>query len=374
MATKAHDNGMIELLEALNSLYDAVEEDISVIRQSLDLVWLLNKDITYTSEEHTGFNNRLPLPRGSLLVDINAFGGNTFTYNKLFKYYGSNRSANGVDIRIVNNSINAHGTYRINADGGVNLTTPYFPVKRDGRKYLMCANQPIGSWKLNGYQYQNKQAFIFSANDSTDWPWGAFVIRANDGDVINIEGLKFEIFDLTEMFGAGNEPGVDELMNSNLLFAEEYADGTVFHSRITEIRNSDSSIRISIPNRIKSMDGYGWRLGNLVNAVDLNTKQYIQRIQRAKLADLTPSLISDYSAKQNLNTGLYLYYELDTPIVTDVSETIGDLFKSIKPKENDTLEFVSETYFDDPGLSYSTQNLKLPVYNSKKILISLANK
>ncbi len=131
----------------------------------------------------------------------------------------------------------------------------------------------------------------------------------------------------------------------------------------------------TIPQAIQSLDGYGWNVGTVYNYVDYENKKFVKNVGKVNLDDYTwtayqsdiesfyycndisSDILSGIKSTENIlsltgvktiyNTqvGLrlyyvkgtvlndtnkptgYLYYELVEPIVTDISDIIGDTFQ-----------------------------------------------
>nr|DAH94765.1 MAG TPA: hypothetical protein [Caudoviricetes sp.] len=173
-----------------------------------------------------------------------------------------------------------------------------------------------------------------------------------------------------------------------------------------------------IPQAILNLPGYGWSAGDVRNEVDWENKQYIQRVGKADLGTFTwvyyanrfntsdpidnakPNgvclIIPPYywnkndfylnknfviyihdnrvcyiydsrydsaeAFKQAIN-GVMLYYELAEPIVTDITDIIGDTFQEpIEVEAGGTLTFKNS----------NGDNYRIPVPSTEEYLVSLA--
>ena len=151
---------------------------------------------------------------------IQSIFGNTVVWNQLFNNYGNTRTIYNVLLTPHGNSIDAVGT--VSGSTSFLALTTNFTFKRDGRKYLVRTNKDIGSWGINGYTLHTTTGFIFSQNEGTDWDYGSLGIRVTDGAEVSLNNISFEIFDLTQMFGAGNEPST--LDDPRIKWIEDYAN------------------------------------------------------------------------------------------------------------------------------------------------------
>ena len=118
-------------------------------------------------------------------------------------------------------------TITTNADGSLNIegtVTSAFNYEtlvigetellyRDGRKYLVNAINNNGiAFGISGYPTY-KESFIWSQNSDSDW-YGAPSLKLPYNTSVNIKNLRIYIVDLTQMFGAGNEPTTIEEFNA----------------------------------------------------------------------------------------------------------------------------------------------------------------
>lgn len=194
-------------------------------------------------------------------------------------------------------------------------------------------------------------------------------------------------YDLTTMFGAGNEPNTVEEFEK--IFPADYYPynaGEVVRTGVTEVAVGDTAY--PIPEAIKALPGYGWSAGTARNYVDYENKRYVQCVGKytftgnenwvasgdnqyyavlktpaTKVSDMnnksnclmatipTETVNSvyggtktglginflnnvsyayisadDYNNRVSKINGQDMYYELATPIVTDISSLIPDDF------------------------------------------------
>ena len=97
------------------------------------------------------------------------------------------------------------------------INNMYF--KRDGRKYLITSNLNISNGiGITGHGTNGTKDFIFSNSVGSDW-FGSVYIKVKEGDVLNIRNLAINVIDLTQMFGSGNEPTLEECKK---IFSADY--------------------------------------------------------------------------------------------------------------------------------------------------------
>ena len=133
----------------------------------------------------------------------------------------------------------------------------------------------------------------------------------------NVNGFVWntQLFDLTVMFGAGNEPTLDEF---KAMFPANYyapSANTMMNAGVTAI--DDSVVEtITIPSAIKSLTGYGISCPGKYNYIDFEDKKFVQNVGSRAYAS------GDESDATVITDGTVTHYPLTTPVETDI--TIAD--------------------------------------------------
>lgn len=239
-----------------------------------------------------------------------------------------------------------------------------------------------------------------------------------DGKSIFIK--NFICVDLTLMFGSGNEPStVEEFQQMFPAEWYEYNAGTLLSAGVTEVvskgANTTTIATYSIPTAIRNLEGYGWSAGTAYNYVDFERKKFVKCVDRVDMGTLswgasagmwrttgiysvlkidstapnllnakypavawsnrgegkmvidnsgavyvTDSTYSDATAFETAMSGVYLYYELATPVETDISEYLTD-DNLIQVESGGTLTFPNSN-----GDDY-----RLPVPSEEEYMIDL---
>lgn len=207
--------------------------------------------------------------------------------------------------------------------------------------------------------------------------------RAFAGATAGTYGFTLQLFDLTAMFGAGNEPSTVE--DFEKIFPADcypYNAGEIISAGVESVAVGDTACQI--PEAIRNLPGYGWSAGTARNYVDYENKKYVQCVNSVDLGtknwlmykdgDYTPffylngisdirggtpnflcskyqyakigvtdnvtglyvlestivrvrdTAYTDATAFKQAMSGVMLYYELAAPIVTDISSLIPDDF------------------------------------------------
>lgn len=204
----------------------------------------------------------------------------------------------------------------------------------------------------------------------------------------------------------------------------EVIDGEIVSAGVTEVAVGDTAHKI--PEAIRNLPGYGWSAGTARNYVDYENKKYYQCVGSVDLGTLTwtagesvsfkthhlagqkltksysiapnficpkystktqneswgKTSITGISATSNVNgyiyvndtsytdatafkqamQGVMLYYELETPIVTDISDLIPDDFlRNVEVEAGGSITFRS-----------SNDSYRIPVPNEEEYIVKLS--
>lgn len=246
------------------------------------------------------------------------------------------------------------------------------------------------------------------------------------GTVFNSVKIKIQVFDLNLMFGTGNEPStVEEFEKIFPATYYPYNAGEIISAGVTEVAVGDTAHQI--PEAIKALPGYGWSAGTARNYIDYENKRYVQCVSSVDLGTLTwtkgesvsfkthhlagqkltksysiapnficpkystktqneswgKTSITGISATSNVGgyiyvndtsypdatafkqamSGVILYYELESPIVTDISTMIPDDFlRNIEVEAGGSVTFKNS----------NGGNYKIPVPSEEEYIVKLS--
>lgn len=122
--------------------------------------------------------------------------------------------------------------------------------------------------------------------------------RAFAGATAGTYEFTLQLYDLTAMFGIGNEPAsVEEFEKIFPADYYPYAAGEIGSAGVTEVAVGDTAY--PIPEAIRNLPGYGWSAGNAKNYVDYENKKYYQCVQSVDLGTLgwglnTTSIVGEH--------------------------------------------------------------------------------
>lgn len=184
--------------------------------------------------------------------------------------------------------------------------TIYWPVHNIPRFDVHINSLTAGQWKHN--------AKIVTATGDKEF----VQVMLNDGRASgwsNVNVKNAMIFDLTTMFGAGNEPTLEECEQ---IFANDY-----YPQNAGELKNAAvnkvviGNIEKAIPAAVQALDGYGWSAGTVYNSVEwVDGRAYFhKRIASVDLGSLTPKSVN-WRADSNGVGWLYDYNDIPSRSVS----------------------------------------------------------
>lgn len=372
----------------------AVKLSEKELQRRANALYDIGQGITHRFETDSSTAYAKTIPTGGKLMSVKNIGGRSIMWNQLVKPVPTVVTQAGVKFTFSDDGI-------ITLNGTATTTGSAVSVQsvknQKGHKYLMIASPLSGVYGKDQLQFSSQSYGQDSTghgtiitNESSNEKW-YYTLYVYEGVTYDNVKLQPQIYDLTAMFGSGNEPTTVEEFEK--IFPADYYPynaGEVVRTGVTEVAVGDTAY--PIPEAIKALPGYGWSAGTARNYVDYENKQYVQCVQSVDLGTLSwvagvggkvsfqtsqvtgqkltknysvpPNIIcSKYSTKtQNelwghinvtgitadANTdgyidvndtsytdatafkqamqGVMLYYELETPIVTDISSLIPDDF------------------------------------------------
>ena len=390
--------------------------------RKLDALWKLNQGISYEFQTDDTVAYQKTVPSGAKVANIKSIGGKTIVWNQL--NLNSEKSATKDGISFINNkdgSWTITGTCSASDDESANIPIHAFAEQFvSGHKYLVKADKYFGEnygFAINGTSTPLKKAAI------VDYAFNPIIFVKDKVTMDNVT-MRMNLFDLTQMFGSGNEPSTPEEFEA--MFPADYYPynaGELMSASVNEViyldtKNQETSY--PIPQAILNLTGYGWSAGDVRNEVDWENKQYIQRVGAVDLGSLdyvkdgityrvsilnmkivskdtafngrcTKFIPIPYKASWNTSgtasqdncnrlvlidasiesvgnfkqamSGVMLYYELTEPIITDISDIIDNRFqKPLEVEAGGTLMFKNS----------NGDNYRIPVQSTEEYLVSLA--
>lgn len=370
----------------------AVKLSEKELQRRVNALYDIGQGITHRFETDSSTAYAKTIPTGGKLMSVKNIGGRSIMWNQLVKPVPTVVTQAGVKFTFSDDGI-------ITLNGTATTTGSAVSVQsvknQKGHKYLMIASPLSGVYGKDQLQFSSQSYGQDSTghgtiitNESSNEKW-YYTLYVYEGVTYDNVKLQPQIYDLTAMFGSGNEPTTVEEFEK--IFPADYYPynaGEVVRTGVTEVAVGDTAY--PIPEAIKALPGYGWSAGTARNYVDYENKQYVQCVNSVDLGTLTwtagesvsfkthhlagqkltksysiapnficpkystktqneswgKTSITGISATSNVNgyiyvndtsytdatafkqamAGVILYYELANPIITDISTLIDDDF------------------------------------------------
>lgn len=279
-----------EKLTSMGVAIENVKEDkadktsLAQTDRKLDALWKLNQGISYEFQTDEAEAYQKTVPSGAKMVSIKSIGGKTIVWNQLNLNNENSVTKNGISF--INNkdgSWTITGTCSTSNGGSADVLIYGFAVKYvSGHKYLVKADKYSDGnygFAINGRSYPLKKAIIINYAFNP-------VIFVNDKATVDNVTMRMNIFDLTKMFGAGNEPSTPEEFEA--MFPADYYPynaGELMSAPVNEVvyldtKNQETSY--PIPQAILDLEGYG-ESGNFVDFVE---KKYHKGDRTIDISDI----------------------------------------------------------------------------------------
>lgn len=261
------------------------------LQRRVNALYDIGQGVTHRFETDTDTAYAKTVPTGAKLMSVKSIGGRNLVFNQIVNpnNFRPSYTVNGVTItRVDGYKFVANGT----ATGGdAYFSDSFVPIK--GHVYLEKSCPKGGS-------AETYRSYITGSNVVMDTNYGSGVIApinvdtrvyivplmVKSGATVNNLVVYPQIYDLTAMFGSGNEPTTVEEFEK--IFPADYYPynaGEVVRTGVTEVAVGDTAY--PIPEAIKALPGYGWSAGTARNYVDYENKQYVQCVQSVDLGTLS---------------------------------------------------------------------------------------
>lgn len=258
------------------------------LQRRVDALYSIGQGITHKFETDNGTAYAKTVPTGAKLMSVKSVGGKSVVWNQLVKPVPTVVTQAGVKFTFSNDGIVTLNGTATTTGNAISLQS----VKNQkGHKYLMVANPLSGVYGADKLLFSS-QSFgqdstghgTIITNESSNAVW-YYTIYVYEGVTYDNVKLQPQIFDLTTMFGSGNEPtSVEEFEKMFPADYYPYAVGEIVSAGTEEVVVGDTAH--PIPEAIRNLPGYGWSAGTARNYVDYENKRYVQCVSSVDLGAL----------------------------------------------------------------------------------------
>lgn len=405
------------------------------LQRRVNALYDLGNGITHKFETDTDTAYAKAVPTGAKLMSVKSVGGRSIVFNQLvdsnivigettrYSFNGQHLTTNITDSLSLSDDLCTLPTIPV---GHKVLLKIKFIAGNVGNKevtiggYHKTANI---SWQCKidlprNTELAGKTLIAMDTTTDTAESIRFFLYNATIPLLTNID-CYINYYDLTTMFGSGNEPtSVEEFEKMFPADYYPYAVGEIVSAGTEEVVVGDTAH--PIPEAIRNLPGYGWSAGTARNYVDYENKKYVQCVNSVDLGtknwrmykdgDYTPffylnavsdirggtsnflcpkyqyvkigvtdsasglyvlenttvrvrdTAYTDAATFKQAMQGVILYYELANPIITDISTLIDDDFL-----RNLTVEAGGSITFKNSNDSY-----RIPVPSEEEYIVKLS--
>lgn len=185
---------------------------LAVAERKLDALWKLNQGISYQFEEDSETAYQKTVPTGAKLAAVKKIGGKTIVWNQLIKSDENEKEMTCTD---ADDYVSYRADFDVPVVGRKYLVSFECCIERTDVSFLLGLGNYFTGGKLNNISNAWTKISRIVAVTSIEIPHEFFYIYFNAtprtmqvGD--NVKVRNVEIFDLTKMFGSGNEPATVE--------------------------------------------------------------------------------------------------------------------------------------------------------------------
>lgn len=314
---------------------NVAETALAVTNRSLDALWKLNQGITYEFQTDDAEAYSKTVPSGAKLATVDSICGHTEVidtelvsakvesvvergrnlfdrndYLVLGGYFDNNK--------IISNSLPDRAVVYLKCKGGATYTISRLALLTNERFSVACTKEKPKA----GIDIYNRKS---AANAQTVGDKMQLTITTPE-DAMYLVCWAYWFSHVEALDSLQIEPGSE---------ATPYVP---YHLNT-----------YPIPATVRNLTGYGWSAGDVYNGIERTETgwQYVQRVGSR-----------DYQDGDTVTDGTITYYELDAPIITDITDLMGNALDAITVEAGGALTFENAA--------------KLPVPNSVEYAVKLS--
>ena len=241
----------------------------------IDALIKLNKGQTYDILPEEGEAASRTAPSGAKYVSVDNVGGKSIVWNQL------NNPADNINVQKGAIKLNDDGSITISGtvqDAGKHneLQISQSIVFAKNQKYLVRTNK-ILSICVNGHDKSTTDALLYAG--ASDWT-GYVALGVANGDEVNIEELTVQVYNLTQMFGAGNEPTAEQFAAMFPAESYPYNLGEIISTRTETITAGTETITTGFQELRSAMAAHDY--------IDMDGGKVHRKIKSARIDGGTP--------------------------------------------------------------------------------------
>lgn len=250
----------------------------------IDALIKLNKGQTYDILPEEGESASRTAPSGAKYVSVDKVGGKSVVWNQLLDYTKAPKTTTDNGITYTNNmdgTFTATGTAGDNRYSYIDIPVPVIAH----HTYLSTSTQPGSAGKsyiageaIDTNAYDRGNGAIASAK--TTGVAYLVVQYYGAGQTVAGEIAKPQLYDLTQMFGAGNEPTIDQFKK---LFAQKiypYNSGEIISARTETITAGAETIATGFPELRSALAAHDY--------IDMDGEKTHRKIKAVRIDGETP--------------------------------------------------------------------------------------
>lgn len=273
--TKTYISGLNETCDYnLNKISESLRENKKadkLAQRRIDVLWKLSQGIVYEFQSDDTDGYKKDVPPGGKYVGLKQIGGKSLVWGQLLRvgkhFFKSVIKDHFYLLRGVANVTEKADVYGYVRPTGFTINTQANIGKFD-----------VGTHKINCIIQAKENNSGSNTGDANFW------CGSGNATFDNIN-----LFDLTAIFGAGNEPSTVEEFET--MFPDDYypySEPEVVHAGVETVESvgKNSTNALIIPESIRNLDGYGWSAGNVYNYVDFENKKFHKRVGCVDLGTL----------------------------------------------------------------------------------------
>lgn len=327
------------------------------LQRRVNALYDMGNGITHQFETDRDTAYAKTIPTGAKLMSVKSVGGKNLVFNQIVNLnnFRPNYTVNGVTFtKLDNGKFVANGT----ATGGdAYFSDSFIPIK--GHVYLEKSCPKGGS-------AETYRSYITGSGVVMDTNYGNGVIApinvdsrvyivplmVKSGTTVDNLVVYPQVYDLTLMFGSGNEPSTVEEFEA--IFPNDYYPynaGEIVSAGVTEVAVGETTH--PIPEAIRNLPGYGWSAGTARNYIDYENKKYYKCVDSMDLG------MVNWQIETSPTFGTYFSTFVDSRKFKKIGDftqkrhnILCDKYLTVK---RDVKEYVDKTILLDGTVSVVTQ-------------------